>query len=165
MDTTRIALARTRDMNVVREVLAHPAIWPHIHEDRTDEPEPHDLDGFHWLLVTAGGDVAGVFLAHARGEACWEVHTCLLPSIWGKGSAAAAQLLLAHLFGELGCAKVVTNVPAYNRPALRFAKTFGQVEGINRSSFLRNGILEDQIMLGITRKEWTCQQQSQQQQP
>lgn len=164
MDTTRIELARTRDMELVTAILSHPAIWPHIHEDGTNEATPHDLDGFHWLLVSDGRP-AGVFLAHARGTACWEVHTCLLPRIWGVGAARAAQLLLQHLFEVVGCDKVVTNVPAYNRAALRFAKTFGQVEGINRASFLRNGKLEDQIMLGITRKEWTCQQQSQQQQP
>jgi RimJ/RimL family protein N-acetyltransferase len=149
-------------MNLVREILAHPAIWPHIHEDGTEEPDPLDHDGFHWLLVSDGAP-AGVFLAHARGSACWEVHTCLLPRIWGAGAAGAARLLLEHLFTAVGCLKVVTNVPAYNRPALRFAKASGmQVEGINRASFLRNGVLEDQIMLGITRKEWTCQQQSQQ---
>lgn len=155
-------IERTRDMGLVTAILSHPAIWPHIHEDGATEAAPHDLDGFHWVLVTDGAP-AGVFLAHARGEACWEVHTCLLPRIWGAGAARAAQLLLAHLFEDADCQKVVTNVPAYNRPALRFAKASGmQVEGNNRSSFLRNGKLEDQIMLGITRKEWTsCQQFSQ----
>ncbi|WP_313632566.1 GNAT family N-acetyltransferase [Massilia timonae] len=145
-------------MQLVAEILSHPAIWPHIHEDGTDEAAPHDLDGFHWLLVSDGAP-AGVFLAHPRSAACYEVHTCLLPRIWGAGAARAAQLLLEHLFQVVGCEKVVTNVPTYNRPALRFAKASGmQVEGNNRSSFLRNGRLEDQIMLGITRKEWTCQQ-------
>lgn len=153
-----LQLERTRDMQLVAEILSHPAIWPHIHEDGTDEAAPHDLDGFHWLLVSDGAP-AGVFLAHPRSAACYEVHTCLLPRIWGAGAARAAQLLLEHLFQVVGCEKVVTNVPTYNRPALRFAKASGmKVEGNNRSSFLRNGRLEDQIMLGITRKEWTCQQ-------
>jgi RimJ/RimL family protein N-acetyltransferase len=33
-----------------------------------------------------------------------------------------------------------------------------QQEGINRASYLRNGELIDQIMLGITKQEWLCQQ-------
>jgi RimJ/RimL family protein N-acetyltransferase len=162
MDTTRIKLARTHDMPLVAAIMSHPAIWPHIHEDGLDEPAPLDLDGFHWLLVDDGAP-AGVFLAHPRGAACWEVHTCLLPRTWGRNAAHAACMLLTHLFDIIGCDKVVTNVPAYNRAALRFAKSSGmRVEGTNTASFLRNGVLEDQIMLGITRKEWTCQQQSQQ---
>lgn len=163
MNSAPLTLKRTHDMPLVAAIMGHPAIWPHIHEDGTKEAAPVDADYFHWLLV-ADDQPAGVFLAHPRGEKCWEVHTCLLPRAWGRAAARAAQLLLEHLFEEVGCDKVVTNVPAYNRAALRFAKTFGQVEGVNRASFLRNGEMVDQIMLGITRKEWLCQQQLQQHQ-
>lgn len=157
-NTEMITLSKTADMEAVRAILADPAIWPHIHEDGTDLPESLDPDGVDWLLVSDGAP-AGVFLAHARGAACWEVHTCLLPRTWGAGAREAARLLLAHLFSMESCCKVITHVPAYNRAALRFAKASGMhVEGINRASYLRNGHLEDQIMLGITRKEWTCQQ-------
>ena len=160
METAQLTLARTHDMPLVAAIMGPPAIWPHIHEDGLEEPAPLDLDGFHWLLV-ADDAPAGVFLAYPRGAACWEVHTCLLPRTWGGGAAHAARLLLAHLFNTIGCDKVVTNVPAYNRAALRFAKASGmRAEGTNTASFLRNGVLEDQIMLGITRKEWLCQQQS-----
>lgn len=148
-------------MHLVRSILAHPAIWPHIHEDGTDMPEALDAGGLHWLLVSDAAP-AGVFLAHARGVACWEVHTCLLPRVWGRAAARAAQLLLEHMFNVVGCDKVITSVPAYNRPALRFAKASGmQAEGINRASYLRSGVLEDQFMLGITRKDWTCQHSQQ----
>lgn len=146
-------------MTLVAEIIGHPAIWPHIHEDGTDTPEPFDHDGFHWLLVS-DDHPAGVFLVHAVRTACFEVHTCLLPRIWGAGSADAARLLIGHVFNQLGAKKLVTNVPASNRPALRFAKASGlQVEGINRASYLKNGVMQDQIMLGITDKEWeSCQQ-------
>lgn len=152
-------LTRTHDMELVKAIMAHPAIWPHIHEDGVSEPDPLDHEGFHWLLVSDGSP-AGVFLAHPQRALCWEVHTALLPRIWGAGSAMAARMLLAYLFHEVGCAKVVTNVPATNRAALRFAKASGmRVEGTNRASFLKGGELLDQIMLGITRKEWLCHSQ------
>jgi RimJ/RimL family protein N-acetyltransferase len=154
-------LTRTRDMGVVRSIMAHPAIWPHVHDDSVVECEPIDHDGFHWMLVDDGAP-AGVFLVHAQNSICYQMHTCLLPRIWGAGSARAAQLLLGWAFTETDCQKMVTNVPAYNRSALRFAQAGGMTqEGINRASFLRNGALIDQIMLGITKQEWLCQQQSQ----
>lgn len=158
-NTEMLSLSRTHDMELVRGILGHPAIWPHIHEDGTDSPAPVDHEGFHWLMVSDDAPV-GVFLAHPQRVACWEVHTALLPRIWGAGAKAAARLLLAHLFQEIGCAKVITNVPATNRAALRFAKASGmRVEGTNRASFLKGGHLLDQIMLGITRKEWLCHSQ------
>ncbi len=151
-------LERTHDMGAVREILAHPRIWPHIHEDGIEEPVAIDHPSMVWLMVSDDAP-AGVFLVHQRSMNCWEMHTCLLPRIWGDGANQAARLLLAHLFGEMGVAKVVTNVPAHNRAALRFAKAHGlSIEGNNRASYLRNGVLEDQIMLGITRGEWIkCQ--------
>lgn len=153
---------RTHNMALVAAIMGHPAIWPHIHEDGTLAPEPVDHEGFHWMLVTDDDNQpAGVFLVHARSAACFEMHTCLMPRIWGRKAAAAAQLLLAWAFTETVCQKMVTNVPGYNRVALRFAEAGGmQREGINRASFLRDGELIDQVMLGITKQEWTpCQQQ------
>jgi RimJ/RimL family protein N-acetyltransferase len=155
-------IERTHDMALVAAIMKDPAIWPHIHEDgTTDDFQPVDHEGFHWMLVTDDDGPLGVFLVHARGEVCFEMHTCLLPKCWGKHAASAAQLLAGWAFNEAGCQKLVTSVPAYNRLALRFAKAGGmQQEGINRASYLRNGELVDQIMLGITKQEWLCQQQS-----
>ena len=71
-------------------------------------------------------------------------------------------MLLSWAFLEANCRKMVTSVPAYNRAALRFAKAGGMTqEGINRASYLHAGQMVDQIMLGITKEEWLCQQQSQ----
>lgn len=139
-----------------------PAIWPHIHEDgTTDDFKPIDHEGFHWMLVTDNDEPIGVFLVHARGKVCFEMHTCLLPKCWGERAACAAQLLAEWVFHKTACEKLVTSVPVYNRLARRFAETGGmQLEGINRASYLRNGELVDQFMLGITKQEWLCRQQS-----
>lgn len=155
-------VTRTRNMQIVGQILSHPKISPHTREDGAAELSPVDHDGFYWMLVD-DGQPAGVFLVHARNAHCLEMHTCLLPRIWGAPAARAAQLLLAWAFGEAGCKKMVTSVPAYNRAALRFAKAGGMTqEGINRASFLHAGEMIDQIELGITEQEWKlCQQQSQ----
>ena len=157
-------LERTRNMEIVREILAHKSIWPHIHEDGTTEPTPTDHDALYWMLVLQDDNPAGVFLVHGRNAQCVEMHTCLLPCIWGSDANKAVRLLGDFIFYELGHKKVVTNVPAYNRRALRFAQANGmQIEGVNRASFLRNGQMIDQIELGITIGEWeSCQQQFQQ---
>lgn len=153
-------IERTHDMALVRQIVTDPAIWPHVHEDgTTDEWEPQDTEDFHWMLV-ADSEPLGVFLVHGRGVACFEMHTCLLPTAWGRKAKQAAQMLLAWAFTEASCMKMITAVPEYNRAALRFAKAGGmQQEGINRASYLHAGQMINQIMLGITKEEWLCQQQ------
>jgi RimJ/RimL family protein N-acetyltransferase len=144
-------------MALVASILGHPAIWPHISDDGCDEPDPQDNDALYWMLASDDLGEAGVFLLHQHNAICWEVHTCLLPRVWGRPASQAAQLLLAYAFGTVGARKVITHVPAYNRLALRFAKAAGMTqEGVNRASFLKDGALLDQIMLGITEKEWPC---------
>lgn len=156
-----ISIERTYDMALVRRIVTDPAIWPHVHEDGTERDgwEPCASDEFMWMLAS-GSEPLGVFLVHARGVACFEMHTCILPHAWGEGAKQAAQELLRWAFTDGGCMKMVTNVPAYNRAALRFAKAGGmREEGINRASYLHAGQMIDQIMLGITKEEWLCQQQ------
>jgi len=155
-------IERTHNMAVVKEIMSHPLIFPHIHEDGINEVNPLCHEGLYWMLVS-DDKPAGVFLVHAHNTSCYEMHTCLLPRVWGVQSKEAVKLLGNYLFNELVCKKIITNVPAYNKRALRFAKANGMtVEGINRASYLHNGVLEDQTMLGITKEEWIkCQQQSQ----
>ena len=141
-------------MGLIRSILQDPAIFPHIHDDGVKDCAPVDHEGLHWMLVS-DGEPLGAFLVHALNSYCYEMHTCLLPRAWGAVAARAAQMLLEWAFEHTDCEKMVTNVPAYNRAALRFAKAGGMTqEGINRASFMRNGVLVDQIMLGITKKEW-----------
>jgi RimJ/RimL family protein N-acetyltransferase len=145
-------------MKVVREILSHPSIWPHVHDDGATEPNPLDVPGLFWLLVEDEEGVAGVFLLHAHNLACYEVHTCLLPRTWGEQARQATHLCRAWMFENTPCQKLITNVPADNLLALRFAKRCGMTpEGVNRKSYLKNGELLDQHVLGLTKEEWKCQ--------
>lgn len=150
-------LSRTHDMALVAAIMRHPAIWPHVHDDGTPEDwAPIDHEGMYWMLVTLdNGDVGGLFLVHAQNSFCYEMHTCLLPCARGAEAQQAGKLLAHWAFTETECRKLVTKVPAYNRPARRFAVACGgQQEGINRASFMRHGVLIDQIMFGLTIQEW-----------
>ena len=144
-------------MEIVRSILLHPKIYPHIHDDNVTGCEPIDHPESHWMLVIENEPV-GVFMLHPTTTSCYEIHTCLMPVIWGEKSSSAARMILHHAFSIPKCKKLITRVPAYNRAALRFAKSAGlQIEGVNRKSYLHENKLEDQIMLGITEQEWLCQ--------
>lgn len=155
-------IERTHDMELVASIIEHPAIRPHVGDDDA-EFKAIDIDVLNWMLVRLdSGEASGVFLVHAQNSYCFEMHTCLLPSMHGPMASRAAQLLLQWAFEETQCAKMITRVPYYNRRALRFARANGmKQEGINRSSYMHRGVMIDQIMLGIKKEEWkSCQQQS-----
>ena len=154
-----LAVTRTHNIGLVRSIMAHPAIFPHISEDGCLEPDPIDHESLYWLLVEDEAP-AGVFLVHPHSAVCFEVHTCLLPRIWGGGAEEAARLGQRWMFENTPCKKLVTHVPAPNVLARRFAKRCGFTdEGVNRASFLKGGVLVDQFSLGLTYEEWQCQQQ------
>lgn len=151
---------RTHDMALVASIMGHPSIFRHIAEDGIDEPEPVDHPGFYWMQAKIAGKVAGLFLVHANSSVCYEMHTMILPEFRGAQASCAAQALLTWAFTTTPCRKMVTRIPDYNRAALRFAEANGmRQEGVNRASYLKDGLLIDQIMLGITKQEWElCQQ-------
>lgn len=152
--TRALAIARTHDMGLVRSVLEHPSIWPHIHDDDLNSPAPEDLPGFYWLLVSDGLP-GGVFLLHAHNAVCFEIHVCLLPRLWGAQARRAGELCFEWAFTNTPCRKLIANIPEDNLMALRFAQRCGfSHEGVNRDSFLKGGKLLDQCALGLTKADW-----------
>lgn len=150
---------RIYDMAFVKEVMMHPSIWRHIHDDGVSEPAPQNLECLYWLAVSDEERKVGFFLVYQTNSFCFEMHTALLPEIWGEKANQAAQLLLKWVFQNTVCEKIITLVPDDNKVAKRFALRNGmQIEGVNRASFKKDGRLLDQTMLGITKEEWTkCQ--------
>ena len=90
-------------------------------------------------------------MLHPHNAICWEIHTCLLPNAWGERGRRAARLLPEWIWQHTPCRRIITNVPDNNRLALRFALAAGMTEiGVNAASFLKNGKLRDQTLLGIS---------------
>lgn len=150
---------RTHDLALVKQVLTHPKIWPHITDDGCGAPEdfePVDHPGF-WYVVVENGTLQGIFTFQKQNSVCWEVHTCLLPSAWGKLSKEAATGVREWVWQNANtdkdrCDRIVTSVPAYNRLAFRLAKASGMKEyGLNPKAFLRDGVLHDLILLGVSK--------------
>lgn len=146
---------RTHDREVVRAVMAHPRIYPHIADDGcppATEFEPLEHPGVWYVLVRDEGRPLGLFVFVPQNSVCWEVHTCLLPWAWGRPAAIAAAEMARWIWEHTPCRRIVTSVAAYNRLALRFAERAGMTEyGRNPASWLKDGKLHDQVLLGMSR--------------
>jgi RimJ/RimL family protein N-acetyltransferase len=153
-----ITVERTLDYELVRSIVTHPKIYPHVADDdapKAEEWRPLESTVVWHILVRLDGEPAGVFILVPQNAVCYELHTCLLPMLWGSATEAGRRMF-AWMFEHSPCRRIMTNVPDYNRLALRAAQNSGMREfGVNTKSYLKRGILCDQIMLGIS-KEASC---------
>ena len=148
-------LARVYDVGVINSILAHPSIANQLCDDYTVGAKIQDAESLEWIGVHNDGACQGVFLLIPQNTVTVDVHTALLPSVRGKQSKQAGKLLLDLIFSRYF--KAVTSVPSNNRVAAWFAGSLGfKHEGVNRQSFLKNGVLLDQVLMGMTREEWLC---------
>lgn len=155
-------IVRTYDEKYVREVITHPKIWPYLSDDTSNLATwvPCMDKSVYWLVPYDGEKALGVFMVHPHSNVCFEVHTAILPEAYGAQAKLAARNLIEWVFKNTGCCKLITAVPASNLLAKRFALRAGmREEGVNRESFLREGKMIDQTMLGITKGEALCQPQ------
>ncbi len=97
------------------------------------------LHRINWVDRTA---VTGAFIGE---KSCWDR---------GYGTEAK-MLLLNYAFNRLGLAKVNSAVIAYNGRSLAYSLKCGyRKEGMRRSQFFRDGKRWDEILLGVTRRDW-----------
>lgn len=148
---------RTIDYDLIKQIVTHSKIWPHITDDFSGKPEdfnPIQHESAFYLLVKEEREVLGVFALYPKNRICWEVHTCLLPTAWGKRARHAAKDGMRWIFEHTECLRLITDVPEYNVLALRFAHMAGMTQfGINPKSYMKNGKLHDVTMLGISKTE------------
>ena len=144
------------DEALISSTIRHPRIWPSVSDDGCPPPEeftPQFSESVIYLGMFDADEFHGFFMLHRHNAICWEVHTCLLPSAWGRLSTFFAAECIDWIFSETDCRRLITNVPVGNVLAKRLAMSVGMTEfGLNPRSFLKNGEAIDQIMLGISKE-------------
>lgn len=81
----------------------------------------------------------------------------LLPHARGK-AVEITKGALYWMFYNTKCFKIIAQVPVFNVLAKRLSERCGMtLIGVNTSSFLKDGVLYDQYLYGISKEE-ICQQ-------
>lgn len=154
-----MTFTRIRDWNLIRGVMTHPRLWDAGTDDFAPARkafEPRKDDAIWYVAVHNDLNVPeflGLFILAPQNPICWEIHTRLLPRAWGAHATEAMRGVIAWGFAALpGCHRIVGAVPAPNKLAIRFAERAGFTRyGTNERSYLKNGTLLDQVLLGISK--------------
>lgn len=162
VDFLVIQFERSTNYELIRQIITHERIWGYLSDDGSPPREDFEPleSNFVWYVIACdvddagGGEILGLWMFFPHNTVCWEVHTCLLPIAWGERGQAAAKMLPDWIWRNTPCRRIVTNVPTYNRLALHFAFKAGmKMYGVNPDSYLKDGILRDQMCLGISKPD------------
>lgn len=151
----RFSFERTHDIDLIRRIATDPHVWSGISDDFSGDPEkwiPPDPKVGWYMVAREKNELLGLWMFVPHSHVCWEVHTCLLPIAYGSTATAAAAAMAEWIFRHTTCERIVTNVPEYNRIALRFAERCGLTQyGFNPQSYRKDGRLWGQYLLGMSK--------------
>jgi RimJ/RimL family protein N-acetyltransferase len=109
------------------------------------------LNGIPQCIILGNPELIGFVFILRQNAITVEFHTCILPNMGNK--LAKLKDDLRNFIFDLGCSKLITQIPVYNRKAHIMAKRCGfEDEGINKKSFLKNGVVYDQYYMGLCKE-------------
>ena len=151
-----ITAERIYDHNLIKSIMTSPDIWATVAEDgHSPASFTCDTEGECWLLMTNGDDVVGIYNIHGINAVTCEIHAQVIPEHREKHSYGTGKVALDWIFSNAPeYKKVIAQIPVVFENVKNFTCQFGfKVEGINRLSYLKDGAIVDQWLLGITRDE------------
>lgn len=152
-----ITLQPLNDLDLINRVILDAAVNDDISDDASKNHKIQQLPhAFECLGIYHDEEIKGLFMLVPQNAVTAEIHTCLL--LRGKEAFQAGQLLLDYLFSNYQ--KAISYTPSTNKKALFYALRLGfKKEGVLTQSFLKNGVLVDQVVVGLTKGEYLCQLQ------
>lgn len=151
----KFTISRTRDYAAIRRLCIHPRIFPVITDDFHTDPNEWrtpENDEIIYLLANDDHGPFGIGIFHPATFVCWNAHFAFLPRGYGGSARLSFARMLAWMWANTTAQKIVGEIVRENLLAIRFARSVGcEIYGINKKSFLRGGMLHDQICLGISK--------------
>lgn len=151
-----MTIERSFDFELIWRLITHPKSYPFASDDFSTPPQEfavHIDDRIWYVLAYDRGELLGGFMFVPQNTICWEIHLMLLPASWGRRSVEALRSAIAWVFENTPCLRIVGATPAYLRLAIRLAHRAGMTQfGVNEKAFLKNGILHDLILSGVSKE-------------
>ena len=147
---------RTYDIKLIRKIMTRPDILATVAEDHfSDTDYVPEVNGQCWLRMIVDGETIGLYTLHVRNCVPLEIHTGILHEYRKKYSHESIRKALRWIIDNAPeYQKVIAWVPEIYPNVKNFACRNGfRIEGVNLISFLKNGVLDNQWLLGITKAE------------
>lgn len=153
--SSEISVYRSRDYLAIKALCTHPRVFPAISDDYTSDPhkwEPPQDERVIYLLASSHKKIFGFGIFLPRTHVQYEAHFGFLPRAYGADAAHAFEQMLSWAWQNTTALRIVGEIVKANTLAIRFARRAGfEIYGLNKASYLRGGVLHDQVCLGISK--------------
>ena len=148
-------IERSKDPQAIKKLATDPAIFPHICDDFSSNPQDWQPPLEDQVITLLAKDDAGYFgfgIFLPSTWVCYQAHIGFLPRSYGGEALEAFREMLDWMWAYTQARRIVGEVCSENRRAIRFAERAGfSFYGVNKKSRLRGGMLRDQVCLGISK--------------
>lgn len=149
-------VSRTFDVALAYAVVTSPDIWSTIAEDgQTPAEYVPDVQTACWLTVYDDSKLVGLYILRRVNAITAEIHPMVLPKYRKQYSIAASKAVIGWFWEKAPwCRKIIGWVPTLYPNVRKHGEAIGfQIEGTNVQSYLKDGEVHDQWLLGLTRGE------------
>ncbi len=150
----RLSFERTEDMELVKAIVTHPRIYSKTCDDGCPDPSalmPIAHPKLYYIIARDGDNPVGLSMLVPQNVICYDCHICMLPCAWGQKTAATVRGFLDWIWANTPAKRLTASIPDFNRLAVNLALRSGfEIVGINPKSFLKNGKLYSQVILGLS---------------
>lgn len=148
-------IQRTYDKDLIESVIFRDDIFDCISEDGFSKDEFFiDFDSNIFLLVSVGKEVAGIYILESKSSSTMEIHANIFKEYRSQYSIEISKEVLKWFIDNTDKIKLTASVPVKYMNVVSFCIKNGfSVEGCNRMSYVKNGVVYDQVNLGSTRSE------------
>jgi hypothetical protein len=146
---------RTEDVSLIESVLFDNEMFSRISEDGQlmDDLQIPICDLFHWIALYQDDTLLGIGAIHPQNNTSCEVHINILQQ-HRQHSKNCGWMMFDYFIKNTNYYKFNTHVPSCYPDVCKFLTNFGFTQqGIDYQSVVKNNILYDQILFGITRPQ------------
>ena len=146
----------SKDSKSIIDFMTSDEVWNNFSDDMSEKAnyEPDLSARSLWLKVMIDNNMAGMVLMENYNLSTLKLHPYLLKAHKSHSRELIKELLSLFLKTPDFVNKLVVEIPTHRKIVYNLAKKTGFVdEGINRGSFLKDGVFLDQWNLGLTKKE------------
>ena len=145
---------RSYNEKEIKSVITHPDIYPRLINENSPPPEEwHPAKG-RIYLVGYDPNPFGVISANQKTDIQFIVHFQVIPEFRKTHAVPFAEKGIQWLWDNTDARKLVAEVPDFHQNVIKFATNVGfKVEGVNYKSCLKDGLLYNQIYLGLSKHE------------